>query len=37
MIVEQHGGSVGLESTPSAGATFWFTLPLASLPPNVVS
>ncbi|GAC1433030.1 MAG: hypothetical protein NVSMB65_06790 [Chloroflexota bacterium] len=27
-IVEQHGGQVGVVSTPGEGATFWFTLPL---------
>ncbi len=27
-IITQHGGQTGVESTPGAGATFWFTLPL---------
>lgn len=26
-IVEAHGGSIGIESGPQAGATVWFTLP----------
>jgi PAS domain S-box-containing protein len=29
-IIEQHHGQVGVESSPSNGSTFWFTLPLAS-------
>ena len=30
LIVEAHGGAVGVRSTPGRGATFWFTLPLTS-------
>ncbi len=29
-IIEAHQGQVGIQSVPGAGATFWFTLPLAS-------
>lgn len=28
-LIEWHGGSVGIDSQPGAGSTFWFTLPLA--------
>jgi PAS domain S-box-containing protein len=28
MIIELHRGSVGLDSAPGHGSTFWFTLPL---------
>lgn len=29
-LVEAHGGAVGLQSTPGAGTTVWFTLPTTS-------
>jgi signal transduction histidine kinase len=32
-IIEQHHGQVGVESTPGAGSTFWFSLPLATPDP----
>jgi signal transduction histidine kinase len=32
VIVEQHHGQVGVESTPGQGSTFWFSLPVAPSP-----
>jgi signal transduction histidine kinase len=31
-IVEAHGGTMGLESAPGAGSTFWFRIPAAGDP-----
>jgi PAS domain S-box-containing protein len=28
-IVEQHGGTIGVDSTPNVATTFWFELPIA--------
>lgn len=31
-IVKQHGGDIGVVTSPAGGAAFWFTLPLAGMP-----
>jgi signal transduction histidine kinase len=31
MVVERHGGSVGLDSPTDGGARFWFRLPLTPI------
>lgn len=33
-IVEAHNGSLGLESTPGEGSTFWFALPVIDAPAS---
>ena len=32
LLITYHGGTVGVTSTPGAGSTFWFVLPLKYLP-----
>nr|WP_307813074.1 ATP-binding protein [Ktedonobacter sp. SOSP1-52] len=32
VFIERHQGSVGVQSAPGQGATFWFTLPIIPSP-----
>jgi len=36
-IVEQHGGTIGVESGAGSGCTFWFTIPKAQQPDGIWS
>jgi PAS domain S-box-containing protein len=31
VIIEEHGGSIGVEDTPEGGANFWFTVPIVKV------
>lgn len=34
MLIEQQGGTIGVQSSPGQGSTFWFTLPLMKVIGN---
>jgi signal transduction histidine kinase len=36
LIVEAHGGAIGVQSSAGNGATFWFTVPLSSSASSIV-
>ncbi|GBF79308.1 sensor histidine kinase [Aphanothece sacrum] len=36
-IIEAHGGTIGVNSTPGQGCEVWFTLPIAKSQPSAVS
>lgn len=36
-IVEQHGGQVGVRSSPGVGSAFWFSLPISKQPDEPVT
>jgi signal transduction histidine kinase len=31
-MVEQHGGTIGIDTEEGKGSTFWFEIPCASVP-----
>lgn len=33
-VITQHGGDVGVRSSPGQGSTFWFQIPLEASPPT---